>query len=103
MGRDETLLAKVRIRVPAGSLIRNFGRSFLHNHSRPMNKIFIRSVFIALILTGAIAFIVWWMSMRRVVPEHARVIPQDAFAVVTLNLREISIDHSSDEHLYPEM
>lgn len=68
-----------------------------------MNKIILRSVLIALILTGAISFFVWYMSMRREVPEHARVIPRDAFAVLTLNLRELASDRSGDEHLFPEM
>ncbi len=41
--------------------------------------------------------------MKREIPPHARVIPSDAFAVLTLNLRELASDRSGDEHLFPEM
>jgi len=41
--------------------------------------------------------------MKREVPPQARVIPSDAFAVLTLNLRELANDRSGDEHLFPEM
>lgn len=68
-----------------------------------MKKIVFRSVIIALILTSAVALIVWYFSMKREVPSHARVIPRDAFAVVTVNLRELTLARSGDEHLYPEM
>lgn len=69
----------------------------------PVKKILLRSIAIALILTGAVAFLVWYWTMKREVPAHARVIPSDAFAVLTLNLRELASDRSGDEHLFPEM
>lgn len=68
-----------------------------------MNKFVFRSIIIALIVTSAVALVVWYFSMKRDVPAHARVIPRDAFAVVTMNLRELMIARSEDEHLYPEM
>lgn len=68
-----------------------------------MKKIIIRSVAIALILTAAVAFIVWYNVMRRTLPEQARVIPADAFAVLTVNMKELAADRSGDDHLYPEM
>jgi hypothetical protein len=68
-----------------------------------VKKVFLRSVAIAIILTGAIAFLVWYWTMKREVPLQARVIPSDAFAVLTLNLRELADDRAGDEHLFPEM
>lgn len=68
-----------------------------------MKNIVLRSVVIACILTAAVAVLVWYFSMRRELPEHARVIPEDAFAVITLNLRELANDRSGNDHLYPEM
>ncbi len=68
-----------------------------------MKNIVVRSILIALILTGTIALLVWYFTMRREVPTHARVIPKDAFAVLTLNLRELALDRSGEEHLFPEM
>lgn len=68
-----------------------------------MKKIFLRSALIALMLTAAVALLVWYFAMRREVPEHARVIPPDAFAVATINLRELALDHKGKEHLFPEM
>lgn len=68
-----------------------------------MKKTVLRAVVAALILTVAIAFLVVFWTMRREVPAQARVIPSDAFAVLTLNLRELTADHSGDAHLFPEM
>ena len=68
-----------------------------------MKKILLRSALIALIVTAAVALLVWYFSMRREAPEHARVIPYNAFAVATLNLRELALDHRGEEHLFPEM
>lgn len=67
-----------------------------------MKKIAVRSIFVALLLAAVAFFAVWFFMKRREVPEQARVIPKDAFVVLTLNLRELALDHSGDEHLYPE-
>jgi hypothetical protein len=68
-----------------------------------MKKVVVRSVVIAAILTAAIAILLWYWTMKRELPAQARVIPADAIAVLTFNLRELAIDRSSDEHLFPEM
>ncbi|CAN5424847.1 hypothetical protein BH09BAC5_BH09BAC5_25950 [soil metagenome] len=60
------------------------------------------SAFSALAITG-ILLITWFYIMRRQVPLHARCIPKNAIAVLTLNLRELAADRSSDNHLFPEM
>ncbi len=36
-------------------------------------------------------------------PAQARVIPADAMAVLTFNIREIAADRSGDEHLFPDI
>lgn len=68
-----------------------------------MKKLLIRSVAIATILTAAIALLVWYWTMKREVPPQARVIPADVIAVLTFNLRELAIDRSGDQHLFPEV
>jgi hypothetical protein len=68
-----------------------------------MKKNFFRSVVIVAILGGAAVLLVWYWTMKRSVPEQARVIPSDVIAVLTLNLRDLAADRSGDEHLFPEM
>lgn len=67
-----------------------------------MKKILVRSSIIAVLVTGIVAVLVWYFMMRREIPPHGRVIPKDAFAVLTLNLRELSIDRSGEEHLFSD-
>jgi hypothetical protein len=68
-----------------------------------MKKLFLRSVAIAAILTAAIVLLVWYWTMKREVPAQARVIPADAFAVLTLNVRELAANLPGNNHLFPEM
>src|SRR5687768_3651814 len=68
-----------------------------------MKKLVLRSILLAVLLTGAVALLVWYWTMKREVPAQARVIPSDAFAVLTLNVRELASDRSGDEHLFADM
>lgn len=68
-----------------------------------MKKVVLRSVLIAAILSAAVVLFVLYWTMRREVPLHARVIPADAVGVLTFNLRELAMDRSGDEHLFPDM
>lgn len=65
-----------------------------------MKKIVLRSSIVAILITGIVAVLVWYFMMRRTIPEQAHVIPQNAFAVLTLNLRELALDISNEEHLF---
>ena len=67
-----------------------------------MKKAFRIGIIVILLLAGA-ALLFWYLLMRREVPKHARCIPKDAVMVLTLNLRELALDHSSGKHLFPEM
>ncbi len=61
---------------------------------------------IALISILSILFIFmmyWFLRIRREIPLHARCIPKNAFAVMTLNIRELALDRSFGGHLFPEM
>jgi hypothetical protein len=64
-------------------------------------KRFLRITFAALLLLAGAGMLTWYFIMRRLVPSHASCIPKDAIAVLTLNVRELALDHSSDEHLFP--
>lgn len=68
-----------------------------------MRKTFLRAIGIAAILTTAIALLVWYWTMKREVPAHARVIPSDAVGVLTFNLRELADDRSGEGHLFPDV
>lgn len=68
-----------------------------------MKTIFLRSLLIAVVLTALVSVIVWYFLVRRVVPEHASVIPKNAFVVLTLNTRQLAADYSGEEHLFPEL
>lgn len=68
-----------------------------------MKKTVLRSIGIAAILTAALALLVWYWTMKREVPAHARVIPSDVIGVLTCNLRELMNDRSGDEHLFPDV
>lgn len=67
-----------------------------------MKKAFRTGLVVIMLLAGTAALF-WYLLMRREVPKHARCIPGDVIAVLTLNLRELALDHSSGEHLFPEM
>src|SRR6266498_3237328 len=63
----------------------------------------LRTGLVVIMLLAGTAMLFWYFLMRRDVPKHARCIPKDAIAVLTLNLRELALDHASGEHLFPEM
>ena len=66
-------------------------------------KRFLRIALIVILFLGGGALLTWYLIMRRTVPEHARCIPKDALAVLTLNVRELALDYASGGHLFPEM
>ncbi|HET6992926.1 MAG TPA: hypothetical protein VFJ43_16460, partial [Bacteroidia bacterium] len=63
----------------------------------------IRIAFLCILLLSGIAMLYWYFLMKRELPKHARCIPKDVVAVLTLNMRELSLDRSSGGHLFPEM
>ncbi len=63
----------------------------------------IRITFFTVLFLAGTGMLLWYLLMKREVPAHARCIPRNAVAVVTLNLRELALDHASDEHLFPEV
>jgi hypothetical protein len=66
-------------------------------------KKFLRISLVILLLLAGTALLLWYFFMRREIPKHARCIPKDAVAVLTLNLRELALDQSAGGHLFPEM
>lgn len=66
-----------------------------------MKNRLLRSIVIAAILVAAIVFALWYWAVRREVPAHARVIPSDVIAVLTINVRGLADDRAGDEHLFP--
>jgi len=67
-----------------------------------MKTIFLRSLLIAVVLTALVSVIVWYFMVRRLIPEHASVIPRNAFVVLTLNTSQLTADYSGEDHLFPE-
>lgn len=63
----------------------------------------IRFAFFSILFLAGIFMLCWYFIMKREVPKHARCIPKNAIAVLTLNLRELAFDQSSGGHLFPEM
>jgi hypothetical protein len=59
------------------------------------------AVIVILFLAGA-GVLTWYLMMRREVPRHARCIPKDVIAVLTLNVRELALDNATGGHLFPE-
>ncbi len=57
---------------------------------------------ISILFIAGIGSLIWFFMMRRQVPQQAQYIPKNAILVVTLNLRELAIDHIGNEHLFPE-
>jgi hypothetical protein len=67
-----------------------------------MKKAF-RSISIVVLLAAVVMLLVFYFAMKREVPQHARVIPSDAIGVLTLNLRELALDHADNEHLFSDI
>lgn len=67
-----------------------------------MKKI-IRIISLSLLFLAGAGFLTWYLVMRRQVPQHAQCIPENAIAVLTLNLRELALDRATGGHLFPEM
>jgi hypothetical protein len=63
----------------------------------------IRIAALVILFLGGTALLFWYFLMKREVPKHARCIPKDVIAVMTLNMRELALDRSSGGHLFPEM
>ncbi len=63
----------------------------------------IRIAFFSLLIFAGAGIITWFLLMRRQVPQHAQCIPKNVVAVLTLNLRELALDHASGGHLFPEL
>ncbi|MBI3509382.1 MAG: hypothetical protein HY064_01875 [Bacteroidetes bacterium] len=66
-------------------------------------KKFLRISFTVILILAAGAMFTWFLFIRRTIPVQAKYIPRDAVAVLTLDMRELSIDLSSGKHLFPEM
>jgi hypothetical protein len=62
-----------------------------------------RIAFLVILFIGGTAMLYWYFLMKRGLPKHARCIPKNAIAVLTLNMRELALDNSSGGHLFPEM
>jgi|GEM_PF-5172524 hypothetical protein len=62
-----------------------------------MKKPILRYAVITIVLAGAISIFAWYWMMKREVPAHARVIPSNVIAVMTLNVRELAKDHTMEE------
>ena len=69
---------------------------------RTMKKSVLRGALIVMILIASSVMFIWYWSMKREVPVHARVIPSDAIAVLTLNPKELAKDLAEEGHLFPE-
>lgn len=63
----------------------------------------IRIAFFSLLFVAGAAMIIWFLIMRRQVPQHAQCIPKNAIAVLTLNIRELALDRAPGGHLFPEL
>lgn len=63
----------------------------------------IRIAFFSLLFVAGVAMIIWFLIMRRQVPQHAQCIPKNSIAVLTLNIRELALDRASGGHLFPEL
>lgn len=68
-----------------------------------MRKGLFRIIGIAALLAAVVVLLVFYFSMKREVPAHARVIPSDAVAVLTLNPRELVADHAEDKRLFADI
>lgn len=64
-------------------------------------KRFLRVTLLILLLLAAGGMITWYFIMKRTVPAQACCIPKNAMGVLTLNLRELVLDHASGKHLFP--
>ena len=62
----------------------------------------LRISFLILLVLAAAGMLTWYLLMKREVPPHARCIPKDAVAVLTLNVRELALDRAQGGHLFPE-
>lgn len=68
-----------------------------------MMKRFLRISLVVVLVLAAVAMGAWYFFLRRTVPAHAQCIPKNAFAVVTLNVRELALDQRGEAHLFPGM
>jgi Domain of unknown function (DUF4836) len=66
-----------------------------------MKKWFRIGTLFLLVLAGT-GMLLWYSFIRRTLPQQAISIPQNAIAVCTFNLRELAMDFSSNDHLFPE-
>ncbi|HLG02238.1 MAG TPA: DUF4836 family protein [Bacteroidia bacterium] len=64
-------------------------------------KRFGRIVVISLLITTAGAMLIWYFFFGREIPAHARCIPTNAMAIITLNTKQLARDHFSNKHLSP--
>ena len=62
----------------------------------------IRIAFISILFLVGVFMLCWYFMMKREVPKHARCIPKNVIAVLTLNMRALALDQSSGGHLFPE-
>jgi hypothetical protein len=66
-------------------------------------KRFLRIAAVVILLLAVAGTTAWYFIMRRSVPEQAAYIPKDAFAVMTVNVRELFLDQQfAGGHLFPE-
>lgn len=62
----------------------------------------LRIILFSIVFLAGVGMIALYFFMKRSVPQQAQCIPKNAFLVVTLNVKQLALDHTSDKHLFPE-